>query len=646
MSLNVNIVHQRVESIVEAHSEQLGHGDENRLRTLAFTALVVSTALDIPLEDAFDYLTDGGQDGGIDAISVGSAQGGEFVVTLVQTKYQRRLDGVGQFPANEIKKLLSTLRGLFDPDAQLQLHAALQPRIEEIRALIRDGQIPVVHVILANNGRRWGADGDHLIETSGLTKDQVHWDHVNPDSLVRMMRTPKKVSDEMQLAGQGIIESFDFCRVLVGKIPVADLARLFEKHGDALLDRNVRRYLGFRSNRVNRDIAATLRDPEERKRFYFYNNGITVTCSKFRHNALQAGNFQVKLDDLQVVNGGQTCHTIRRIVRELPDEDFSTTYVMLRIYELDDDQRELVRQITYATNSQNPVDLRDLRANDEIQRSLEVGLKQLGYNYVRQRGDSNGTKSITPTQAAEAVLAVWRKKPHLARSGPEALFGTYYNDVFSESLTPQKVIVAVELLRKVRSHGRSHAENLPKFAPYASHFLAMLIGEQIELEDWPTSEEAFELEFRKAMVRCRLMLAMTGIDERTASLQRLSGAFRRGDLISGNNELSEARARKIAAAYWATVAEVTGVAERSKDAMKNHSRALERMKGRLDSVEPPYPDFLEVYRELMELVRESMGTTEIVEENLRSSERKIQSVGPNDALFAELVLELNALRDG
>jgi hypothetical protein len=233
MSLNVNIVHQRVESIVEAHSEQLGHGDENRLRTLAFTALVVSTALDIPLEDAFDYLTDGGQDGGIDAISVGSAQGGEFVVTLVQTKYQRRLDGVGQFPANEIKKLLSTLRGLFDPDAQLQLHAALQPRIEEIRALIRDGQIPVVHVILANNGRRWGADGDHLIETSGLTKDQVHWDHVNPDSLVRMMRTPKEVSDEMHLAGQGIIESFDFCRVLVGKIPVADLARLFEKHGDS-----------------------------------------------------------------------------------------------------------------------------------------------------------------------------------------------------------------------------------------------------------------------------------------------------------------------------------------------------------------------------------------------------------------------------
>ena len=31
------------------------------------------------------------------------------------------------------------------------------------------------------------------------------------------------------------------------------------------------------------------------------------------------------------------------------------------------DDEEIVQDITYATNSQNPVDLRDLKSNDKIQ---------------------------------------------------------------------------------------------------------------------------------------------------------------------------------------------------------------------------------------------------------------------------------------
>lgn len=645
MSLNVNIVHQRVESIVETYGERLGRGDENRMRTLAFTALVVATALDVPLEDSFDYLTDAGNDGGIDAISIGSAQGGEFVVTLVQTKYKQRMDGNAEFPANEISKLLNTLRGLFDPDATLELHPALRPRIEEIRALIRDGQIPVVHVILANNGRRWGADGDRLIKASGLTEDQVHWDHINHDVLVRMLRAPKEVSDEVHLEGQAIVESFDFCRVLVGKIPVADLARLFDKHGDALLDRNVRRYLGLRNNRVNRDIANTLRDPEERKRFYFYNNGITVTCSKFRHNALQAGNFQVKLEDLQVVNGGQTCHTIRRTVRELPDEDFSTTYVMLRIYELDDDQRELVRQITYATNSQNPVDLRDLRANDELQRNLELGLKQLGYNYVRQRGDGGGSKSITPAQAAEAVLAVWRKKPHLARNGPEALFGTYYNEIFTESLTPQEVTVAVEILRRVRAHVRQHADDLPKFAPYAAHFLAMVVAEEPGPEGWPLPDADFERRFLRAMTRCRLVLALLGIDEETASLQRLSGAFRRGDLASMRLAEAESEGRKVAERYLRALvhaAELTTHAEEATLEVDSEIAGFEQLARAVEDGEARFADALpRLVQAIAQVRRVSNDAKAALDERME----KVRALGSNAPLITELVAQLGKTQE-
>jgi len=64
---------------------------------------------------------------------------------------------------------------------------------------------------------------------------------------------------------------------------------------------------------------------------------------------------------------------------------YENVHVLVRIYELAEEDLDFVRDITYATNSQNPVDLRDLHSNDEIQRQLEIGMQDLGYTYKRQR---------------------------------------------------------------------------------------------------------------------------------------------------------------------------------------------------------------------------------------------------------------------
>lgn len=116
------------------------------------------------------------------------------------------------------------------------------------------------------------------------------------------------------------------------KYPVSEIARLFNRHNDLLLERNIRRYLGLHSNRVNSAIHNTLINPHERNNFYFFNNGITIICTKFRHNALQGADYQVKLENMQVINGGQTCKTIQQTLNE-PDlfSKYDNTFVMVRI---------------------------------------------------------------------------------------------------------------------------------------------------------------------------------------------------------------------------------------------------------------------------------------------------------------------------
>jgi hypothetical protein len=399
-------------------------------------------------------------------------------------------------------------------------------------------------VVLCNNGLKWTDQAQNLIDLAQFG-NQVSWEHVNHDSLIGILQSTKPVDDTLRLSGKALIEEFNFRRVLIGRIPVNEVAALFERHGDRLLERNIRRHLGLTGNRVNQAINDTLNRLDEQGNFYFYNNGITLICSKFSHNALQGENYQVKVQGLQVINGGQTCKTIQMtLAGQLP---FPTTASLLvRLYELPGEEQDLVRNITYATNSQNPVDLRDLRSNDERQRRLEVSISSLRYQYRRQRGES-AVKStdITSATAAEAVLSVWRKRPNQARFQSREHFGKLYDVIFTNSLNGAQVVIATLLYRIAENKRRRPPEGSPDFLPYASCFLAMLMGKYLldemgidlgildhrNFEEAKTMvEQKGESYFQRAIEAVRDAIGKL-YGNQHLSLQRLSATFRRGDLI-------------------------------------------------------------------------------------------------------------------
>ena len=548
-NINASIIDQRVRQLGENLAPEFEArlhiaNDEIRQRSVAFVFLVVKTVLDIPDDEALDCLTEGGGDFGVDAIHVGDVQDGEFAVTIFQGKYKQDLAGDSAFPENGVTKVIQTVKYLFDPSAPIQVNDLLVKRVEEIRSLVRDGEIPQVRVILCSNGQKWTAQAQTLIDLAAFG-NQVSWEHVNHDSLIGIMQSTKPVDDTLRLSGKAIIEEFDFRRVLVGKIPVTELAAMFERHGDRLLERNIRRYLGLTGNRVNQAISHTLNDSQQQSNFYFYNNGITLICSKFSHNALQGENYQVKVEGLQVINGGQTCKTIQNTLSgTLPFP--VTASVLLRLYELPGVEQDLVRNITYATNSQNPVDLRDLRSNDERQRRLETSISQLGYQYRRQRGESAiKSTDITSATAAEAILSVWRKRPNQARFQSREHFGKLYEIIFSDDLNGAQAVIATLLFRIAENRRKRPPAGAPEFLPYASCFMAMLMGQYL-LEEMGIQlggldhrnfeqvkakvEENGEAYFEKAVgaVRDAIQKLYGG---QQVSLQRLSATFRRGDLI-------------------------------------------------------------------------------------------------------------------
>lgn len=563
MNLNASIIDQRLTGvqaeIAQWAQDELNISAPERLKPLAFVYLCAKTMLDLDAQEAFDCITDGGGDFGVDAMQVTEEVDGEFNVTLFQAKYKTKLDADSNFPEEGIHALVNAIRHIFDPTAELgAINERLRVKVEEARAMLRDGFIPRVRAIACNNGVKWNDQAKAIIERANFG-DQVTWEYVNHDVLIGILQRSKQVDDTLRLIGKATIEDMNFSRVCIGRIPVTEVAALMRAHGDRLLERNIRRYLGLHGNRVNEGIRATLQS-QQPSNFYFFNNGLTLVCNDFSYNALQNSDYQVRVENLQIVNGGQTCMTILKTCeamtaagKALPAD----ASVLVRLYKLPKDNDDIVLQITHATNSQNPVDLKDLRSNDEIQRQLEASIQELGFIYRRKRMDGSPKPTdITAGAAAEALLAVWRCAPHQAKFLTREHFGKLYSQIFPAEVNGAQVVLAVLLYRIAENHRRRPTEADPTVVRYASCFIAMRMGQRM-LHELGKSldalnhqtfdaakklvEEKGEDYFRASVTDVEMALRDLYGQKEVSTLQ-LSATFRRGDLIQKLRELPLAAA--------------------------------------------------------------------------------------------------------
>ncbi|MBF0416844.1 MAG: AIPR family protein [Magnetococcales bacterium] len=206
-----------------------------------------------------------------------------------------------------------------------------------------------------------------------------------------------------------------------------------------------------------------------------------------------------------------------------------------------------VRRITYATNSQNSVDLSDLRANDERQRRLQTDIEQLGYRYQPKRME----KALQPNDissgvAAEAILAVWRESPHQAKFFAREHFGKLYDHVFTDDLTGAQAIIAVLIYRMTENRRKRPQNHDPVFVRYVSCFMAMRMGVHL-LKDlkiakgsldhirFPTAKQTLDAKgescFQTALQEIERALGQLYGAGKEISWQQRAATFCRGDLI-------------------------------------------------------------------------------------------------------------------
>ena len=418
-------------------------------RSKAFSALAISTILDIDIDKAIAANTDGSHDLGIDAVVIKGNKIHLFQMKCGETVRQLNTN----FNSTEIDKASSYLVNFLGGNRKAfeSANEEIKQKTFEAMKVASNSKSKIIVYFVCNTAGLTDSQLERASTVINKEDDAVKFEMYDLDRLADKflkMRTPH-LNREIMVAGKRFYrQKHKNIKSLVCTVAAKDIVKMIASKSDSdnveldIFDQNVRVYLKP-SNKNNRKIIESA-ITEDNHMFWYQNNGITMTCDKFIKGAIDDSP-KIGLKNVQIVNGGQTSISLFEVAKDDP-EKIKDVLVPVRIIETGSEDVKIL--IAESTNSQTPITPRDLRANDRRQRQLQDIFFDIGYLYERKNNEFKGKKKdirIDALSAGQAYLAYELERPDIAKANRGRVFGDLYDDVFTDGLKAEHLLVAVQL---------------------------------------------------------------------------------------------------------------------------------------------------------------------------------------------------------
>jgi hypothetical protein len=404
-----------------------------------------------------EIMCDGPNDLGIDAIFIDDDE----VVHFYQFKNPESPDA--GFPAGEVDKVLAGLNLILSRGHAGIANAELRGRVEEIYQTVA----AAYRLHLVTTGRGLCAESiaklkAFVVSLQGPEEfftwvdEDLKWlqDRFYQKSLPTVETPIEFVLDQPPYAVRSADHNCWMFHVSAGI-----LGELYGKHGEQLLQQNIRIYQGDRG--TNAAIRKTCTG-EDSANFLHYNNGVTFLCDTAPWDPFTR---KLILHKAQVVNGGQTVRVINAAQREGTLQ--GDVLVPMRVITSQGD-KGFASNVAVNLNNQNRIEPSFLRSNDPRILQLANALASLGWYLERREGEvrnlteveqraietrigySLNDHMIRLKQATQAYVATFLRQPELAKKNPKRMFlsgtdGGVFEKIFSTELTVEKYVQAQRL---------------------------------------------------------------------------------------------------------------------------------------------------------------------------------------------------------
>jgi len=443
---------QTIRSIVSKVHEDLG-----LLPSRAFLFFVLDKYFKNLNESEIDEaIIDGSGDCGIDAIFIDEKDSKRSNIYIFQSKYYESKNGFERnFEGTKVEKMKIAINELLLSNKGYEKYgnALLQDKIRTINNILD----PKYIIIFCSNSdnptkpvqKKFNKYISDLNRESGKVYFDIVYLHLDKIAKLLVKEEEIKINEMMKFCGKYFSTDTGDARLFAGITSAEQLIRLVDKYDERMFDKNVRGFLK-RSNLINQKIIQTSSSSEFSPYFVYMNNGVTITCDKFTFKG-GSDSPNVRIEGLQVVNGQQTIRSLSESCQNKSLKD--NVQVIVRLVETSD--KDLLREIIEATNSQTKVSSRDLHSNDPIQKMIERYLKSKGYFYEARKNKFQGRKArkyrVDAERATQAYYAAKFERPAIAKDKKKILFGEEYETIFNEeSLDMAEFLICYLLIENVK----------------------------------------------------------------------------------------------------------------------------------------------------------------------------------------------------
>lgn len=428
---------------------------ENLFLTRSLAAFVLCNLAQLDIKEATQYIIDDYDDNGIDAIYFDQETN---IVYLVQSKWDK--NGSKSPDVASIQKFINGFKdfiaGQFD-----RFNDKFNQFQDLFEKALDSAEVEFLLIIAYTGTQELSNHSDRLFKD--LLQETNNPIDIASYKTFKQQDIYKAISGGYDKASINIeVTLYDWGQIrepyhaFYGQVSAVEIAEWYSLHNSKLLTRNLRKFKG--DTDVNRSIKNTL--ISEPLKFWYYNNGITILCTKIRKKPIGGANRETGhfiCEGVSVVNGAQTVGNISTAVKQ----GFSIAKdakVLVRIISLENCPPSFAKNVTTATNTQNRIERRDFASQDPNHQRLHTELlldKEKTYAF------KSGERQPSPEMGcdiAEATVA-------LACSFPDVQFAANakrnigilweditkppYKTLFNEKLSASRLWNSVEILRYI-----------------------------------------------------------------------------------------------------------------------------------------------------------------------------------------------------